>query len=31
MKEDLLWLSAEINREWVEERRLKTKAVKLTT
>ena len=28
MKEDLLWLSAVINREWLEERRLDTKAVK---
>ena len=29
MKEDLLWLSAVINRQWLEERRLDTKAVKL--
>ena len=28
MKEDLLWLSAAINRDWLEERRLDTKAIK---
>ena len=28
MKEDLFWLSAVINREWLEERRLDTKIIK---